>query len=45
MPTKKEHYVAERVTAGENPEVARVMSEAQYAEALPRRNSRARANS
>jgi ribosomal protein S18 acetylase RimI-like enzyme len=35
MPTKKERYVAERVTAGENPEVARVMSEAQYAELFP----------
>ncbi len=35
MPNKKEHYVAERVKAGENPEVARAMSEAQFAELFP----------
>lgn len=35
MPNKKEQYVTERVKAGENPEVARVMSEVQFAELFP----------
>jgi GNAT superfamily N-acetyltransferase len=35
MPDKKEHYIAERVKAGENAEVARTMSDAQFAELFP----------
>jgi GNAT superfamily N-acetyltransferase len=35
MPDKQEHYIAERVKAGENAEVARTMSDAQFAELFP----------
>jgi GNAT superfamily N-acetyltransferase len=35
IPSKKEEYVAERIKAGENPDVANRMSDAQFAELFP----------
>jgi ribosomal protein S18 acetylase RimI-like enzyme len=35
LPSKKEQYVAERVKAGENPEVAQRLSASQFAELFP----------
>jgi GNAT superfamily N-acetyltransferase len=35
MPDMKEHYIAERIKAGENAEVARTMSVSQFAELFP----------
>jgi ribosomal protein S18 acetylase RimI-like enzyme len=35
LPGKKEQYIAERVKAGENPEVAQRMSDSQFAELFP----------
>jgi hypothetical protein len=35
MPSSKEHYIAERIKAGENAEVAREMSDSQFAELFP----------
>ena len=35
LPSKKEQYVAERVKAGENPDVAPKMSELQFADLFP----------
>ena len=35
MPDMKEHYIAERVKAGENEDVARKMSDGQFAELFP----------
>jgi len=38
MPSKKEEYIAERVKAGENADVARRMSDGQFAELFPEGN-------
>jgi ribosomal protein S18 acetylase RimI-like enzyme len=35
MPSKKQQYIAERIKAGESPEVANRLSEAQFAELFP----------
>src|SRR5271170_2596080 len=35
LPGKKEQYVAERIKAGENPEVAQRMSDSQFVELFP----------
>lgn len=35
LPSKKEQYVAERVKAGENPQVAQRLSDSQFAELFP----------
>ena len=35
MPDMKEHYIAERVKAGESAEVARTLSDSQFAELFP----------
>ncbi len=35
MPSKKEEYIAERIKAGESPDVANRMSDAQFAELFP----------
>jgi len=38
MPDMREHYIAERIKAGENAEVARTMSDSQFAELFPNGN-------
>jgi len=38
MPDMREHYIAERIKAGENAEDARTMSDSQFAELFPNGN-------